>query len=118
MANDLFDFINEAPKPFASIEQIQALIRRRRAQMLIHSCIYYEMNENVISDHLWQHWADELDRIQKDWPELCQIDFFDNEFRDWSGATGNHLPHRHPWVYNKALYILRISQEKRHDTTI
>ena len=83
-------------------------IKQRRAQMLIHSCIYYELNDNIVSDHKWQEWADELESLQKASPEECSLGFFDYEFKDWNGSTGNHLPHRHPWVYSKALYILNL----------
>jgi hypothetical protein len=91
-------------------EQVKSKIRQRRAQMLVHSCIYYEMNNNIVSDHQWQAWADELQKLQEDNPDCCDIKFFDWEFRDWTGATGNHLPHRHPWVYNKALHILELHE--------
>jgi NAD-dependent DNA ligase len=105
---NLFDFI-EDEKPAVEQPPVQTLkekVRQRRAQMLIHSCIYYELNETVVDDHTWQRWADELEQLQKQNPELLVIDFFDHEFKDWDGATGAHLPHRHPWVYNKALQIL------------
>lgn len=88
----------------------QELIRRRRAQMLIHSCIYYELNTNIVSDDTWQKWADELEQLQKKEKDLA-IDFFDREFMDWTGATGNHLPHRDPWVLAKAKYILEIHEK-------
>lgn len=89
------------------LTETQELIKRRRAQMLIHSCIYYEMDDNIISDHIWQKWADELEHLQKIHPEDCNIDFFDKEFSDWDGATGTHLPHRHPWVYYTADRVLK-----------
>ena len=109
---DILDFLEPAETAaYSSIDQIKEKIRRRRAQMLIHSCIYYELNDNIISDHKWQEWADELQQLQAAWPELIKIDFFDWEFRDWDGATGNHLPHRHPWVYSKAQYILMLARK-------
>ena len=91
---------------------IKAKIRQRRAQMLIHSCLYYELNESIVSDHKWQDWADELELLQTNNPDCVKIGFFDNEFRDWTGATGNHLPHRHPWVLRKSQYILKVHNAK------
>ncbi len=87
-------------------------IRQRRAQMLIHSCIYYELNDNIISDHQWQAWADELEQLQLKHPEHMNIGFYDWEFRNWDGATGNHLPHRDPWVYSKSLYIMDLHERR------
>ena len=95
---------------------IKEIIRQRRAQMLIHSCIYYEMNDNIVSDHQWQKWADELEKLQKEHPEDCKIDFYDWEFRDWDGATGAHLPHRDQWVYAKSLQILEYSKVENERT--
>lgn len=77
--------------------------------MLIHSCIYYELDNSVISDDVWQRWADELEQLQLKYPEHTKIGFFDFEFSDWTGATGNHLPLRDPWVISKARYILELS---------
>jgi len=88
----------------------QELIRRRRAQMLIHSCLYYELNTNIVSDDTWQKWADELEQLQDKEKDLA-IGFYDSEFRDWTGATGNHLPHRDPWIKSKALQILKIHEK-------
>lgn len=92
---------------------IKSKIRQRRAQMLIHSCLYYELNESIVSDHKWQEWADELEKLQTDNPDCMKLDFFDNEFRDWSGATGNHLPHRNPWVLKQSQYILKVHNAKQ-----
>lgn len=89
------------------IQTLAEKIKQRRAQMLVHSCIYYELNDNIVSDHKWQEWADELEKLQKENPQLLNIGFYDQHFQDWDGATGNHLPHRDSWVYNKALYLLR-----------
>lgn len=92
-------------------DDIKAKIRQRRAQMLIHSCIYYELNDNIVSDHRWQSWADELEALQLANPDCCSISFFDDEFKNWDGATGNHLPHRNPWVLRKATYIIELHRK-------
>lgn len=91
---------------FADNQVTKDRIIRLRRLMLVHSCIYYELNDNLVSDHQWQAWADELEKLQKENSDCCKVDYFDWEFRDWDGSTGNHLPHRHPWVYNKAQYLL------------
>ena len=40
--------------------QVAEKIQQRRLQLLIHSCIYYEFNQNLISDKQWDEWAKEL----------------------------------------------------------
>ena len=95
-------------------DEIKGKIRHRRAQILVHSCLYYEMNTSIVSDHKWQEWADELELLQNENADCCKIDFFDYEFRDWTGATGNHLPMLDPWVSSKARWLLQYHEEHGH----
>lgn len=92
------------------LTQIGEKIKQRRSQMLIHSCLYYEMNESIVDDHTWQKWANELAELQKNHPDECNMDFYDEHFKDWDGSSGYHLPLRDPWVYGKAKYILELTR--------
>jgi hypothetical protein len=60
--------------------------------MLVHSYIYYHMDDSIILDTTWQEWADELTKLQANNPKCCKIGFYDKEFKDWDGSTGMHLP--------------------------
>lgn len=113
--SDLSSFFEEKKPDGRPIKEI---IRQRRAQMLIHSCIYYELNDNIVSDHTWQRWADELEKLQKENPNDCKLGFFDEYFVDWDGATGNHLPHRNGWVYRKAQWLLQMKEKNVVDTKL
>ena len=44
---------------------IVSLIRRRMLQIAVTSYIYYELNENIISDETWSKWAMELVELIK-----------------------------------------------------
>lgn len=91
--------------------EIRSLIKKRRLQMLVHSCIYYELDESVISDHQWQSWADELAELIQKYPDLNRkIDQFDQYFSDWDGSSGFNLPHLNPWVLGKATGVLEYSR--------
>ena len=92
-------FAEPAPVELSLVEKI----RQRRAQMLVHSFIYYRLNDNVVSDHDWQRWANELVELQALHPE--GIGFYDEEFIGWDGSTGYHLPND-PWVHSKAMQLL------------
>lgn len=87
-------------------QTIEEKIRQRRSQMLIHSHIYYEMDDNIVDDHTWQAWADELAQLQDENPDKCKLGFFDEHFEGWNGSSGAFLPLRDPWVVNKARYIM------------
>lgn len=86
-----------------------ARIMHLRRLLLIHSYLYYVLDDPVIPDHVWQTWADELVGINQD------IGFYDEAFKDWDGSTGYHLPFEDKWVVNKALQIRRIYGD-RHET--
>lgn len=104
---DFFE-VDESPEVKQTIKE---KIRQRRSQMLVHSCIYYELDDSIVSDNDWQRWANELVELHKKYPKHRKIGFFDREFSTWDGSSGYHLPHRHPWVYNKAQQLLKHSQE-------
>ena len=53
-------------------EEIAELITRRRRQLLVHSIIYYHMNDNLITDDQWAKWAIELEELQRDYPEIAK----------------------------------------------
>lgn len=78
-------------------------IKQRRSQMLIHSFLYYHQDTSIVSDDQWQHWADELTILQKDYP--APIGFYDKAFSDWDGSTGMHLPTDN-WIRRKAEQLL------------
>ena len=81
------------------------LIKRRRLQMLIHSCAYYEFDTEFISDDKWQEWANELADSMKKHPDAYS-DRFDQWFDGWDGTTGYHLPHRDPWVHGTLQFYI------------
>ena len=101
---DLGKFLTGAKS--ALKEQVQSKIRQRRSQMLVHSRIYYVLDENIVSDDTWQKWANELRDLQKQYPEYCKIGFFDKEFSDWNGDTGAMLPLKDPYVVNKTQQVI------------
>lgn len=89
------------------IQMTKEKIKQRRSQMLVHSCIYYELNDSIVSDHVWQNWAFELAKLQNESPNDCVMGFFDKEFEGWVGSSGgSHLPLRNSWVLSKARYLL------------
>lgn len=92
-------FFDDADDPKVNaVQTLSEKIRQRRIQMLVHSYIYYVLDTNIITDDKWQQWADELTELQK---RKMDIGFYDDVFRDWSGATGMHLPFD-DWVVKRA----------------
>lgn len=74
--------------------KIAAKIQQRRLQMLVHSYLYYDLNENIVSDAKWSEWAMELVKLQKDNPEIASQVIYAEEFEDFDGSSGFDLPYR------------------------
>ena len=86
--------------------KIADLIQRRRLQLLVHSCIYYEMDRNIISDKQWDEWARELVKLQKDNSTISEKVMWYDAFKDWDASTGAFLPLKDEWVIKKAKQLI------------
>ena len=100
MTATLESFFDDSPIYVPSLVE---KIRQRRNQMLVHSYLYYVMDENIVDDGKWQQWADELVEFQK---QEKVIGFYDEVFADWDGSTGMHLP-RDTWIVNRCEWLLK-----------
>lgn len=82
-------------------------ILRCRLRLLVHSRIYYTLNNNLISDKDWDAIAKELVKLQAEYPEISnKVDWYD-AFADWDGSTGAFLPLDDPWVVMRAAKLLK-----------
>lgn len=73
------------------MQTIKEKIKQRRRQMLVHSYIYYELNENIIDDGTWSRWAKELQELQEKYPkESAEVEEYEN-FKNWDGSSGAFL---------------------------
>ena len=86
-----------------SVQTLSEKIKQRRTQMLVHSYLYYKLDENIVDDDKWQQWANELVELQK---QKMNIGFYDKEFADWTGASGAFLRFDR-WVAVKAKSLLK-----------
>lgn len=71
--------------------KIAEKIQQRRYQMLVHSYIYYELNENLVTDSQWSKWAMELVELQSKYPHIAEKVIYAEDFADWDGSSGAFL---------------------------
>lgn len=86
------------------------LITRRRRQILVHSFVYYNLDDNFISDSKWAEWANELYALQQSYPEEAQEAELNEEFKDFDPSTGYNLAqYDYDWVKRcvDSLYLFR-----------
>lgn len=87
-------------------KDVAELLNRRRRQILVHSIIYYKMDDNLISDSAWSAWATELEELRKKYPDIAAKVPYAEEFKDFDHSTGMNLPLDDPWAVNKARQLL------------
>ena len=88
------------------VDEVRALILRRRIQILVHSCIYYHYNSSLITDATWQKWADELVALQKKYPSIAKRVDYHRAFKNFDATTGFDLPITNPEIIRKARQLL------------
>lgn len=93
-----------------------ALINRRERQLLVHSYIYYELNDNIIEDSKWSEWAFQLVDLRDDYPDIYAESVYAKEFEHFDGSTGYdlHDAYMQDNIVNKALYLLRMERKKQN----
>lgn len=94
-----------------SRKSIAELLNRRRRQILVHSVIYYKMNDNLISDTTWSAWATELEELQARYPEIAAKVPYAKEFEGFDHSTGMNLPLNDPWAVNKARQLIALKNK-------
>ena len=88
---------------------VSCRIRQLRICLAVHSYIYYELCDNLVSDNKWQAWAEELKEMQAKHPEYT--DAYDKYYKDWDGTTGFHLC-QIPGLHQSAMRIVRYAHEQ------
>ena len=93
-------------------KDIMAKIKQRRLQILVHSCIYYRFDQNIVDDYTYNKWALELAHLQAKYPEESRaVKEYYQEFKAWQGeqcGSGFNLPYCSPDIVGKAEYLLRL----------
>lgn len=97
------------------MNEIEELIHRRRRQVLIHSYIYYSLNTNIIDDHTYDLWTKQLAELQQNHPkESANVKFYYEEFADFDGSTGFHLP-KDPWMHDLGLRLIEEHNRRKNN---
>lgn len=90
---------------------IQSKIEQRRRQLLVHSYIYYELDDNVIDDDAYNRWSKELVELQLKYPKESSRASYYQEFKNFTGDTGFDLDYRKPNIINTAEFLIKCRNE-------
>lgn len=93
-------------------KKILELINRRENQILVHSYIYYQCNESLISDDQWTAWAKELCELRDTYPDVYERSDYSLTFDKFEYSTGYDLygAYTRPEIVRRAVYLLEASK--------
>lgn len=100
-------------EPINYTNPIAAKIQQRRFQILVHSYLYYDLDNSIISDDQWSEWAVELANLQVSNPELAKQVIFADAFWKFDGSSGYNLPYRDPQIVAIGDRLLKITEKER-----
>ena len=92
-------------------QEIIDLINRRENQILLHSCIYYKFNDNLIEDWQYDSIGKDLLELAKDYPDEFEASYHYEDFIDYvNSETPSGFNHRYSTVENvsKAMHLLQL----------
>lgn len=73
---------------------VQEYIDWLQRYIIVHSYIYYELNDNIISDRVYDAKSKELTRLKEEYPDLWKNSMYHKQFNDdYNGSTGFTLYH-------------------------
>lgn len=87
-------------------QEICEKINQRRRQILVHSVIYYQMDESIVTDAQWSKWAMELVDLQRRYPDIAETCVYSEAFKNFDGSSGFDLPLDDEWANYKARQLL------------
>jgi hypothetical protein len=88
-------------------DKVLALINRRQRQILVHSYLYYKLNENIWNDSQFDQASVELVQLMKEHSEKAKESQWYNDFKDWDGSSGFDLPFTNESTISAAYRTLR-----------
>jgi hypothetical protein len=88
---------------------IEEEIKRTRYNLMIHSYLYYKVDQPIISDVLFDEMSKRLVELQK---TTQKIGFYDEAFQDWDGSTGYYLPVDER-IMNKSFMLLKLVEKRK-----
>lgn len=96
-----------------STDNIKSEILRRRKQILVHSCLYYQYNTNLIEDWQYDKIAKRLAELQIAHPDISNsLGYHDKDFKGFGEDhcySGFNLPRSSPEVVATAERLLYIT---------
>ena len=99
-------------------QDIIDLINRKENQILVHSCIYYRLSDNIIPDWKYDSFGADLIRLAKEYPDEFKASYHYNDFIEYVNSdtpSGFDLPYTTCEVISRATHLVSSQKIKRED---
>jgi hypothetical protein len=97
-------------------DKVKADILRKRQQILVHSCLYYRFDTNLIEDYQYDRIGKSLAELQMRYPELSkEVEYKYKAFETFGQDgcySGYNLPTSDPDVVRKAQRLMDMDTSK------
>lgn len=103
-------FVTKAKFKTEENYRVACKIQQRRLQILVHSYIYYKLDDNIVSDSQWSSWAKELCIMEEAYPEIAKQVIYADQFETFDGSTGMDFVYD-KWIENKAKLLLHCKRK-------
>lgn len=98
-----------------SEQQLRERIQQRRRQILVHSYLYYYLDNSIIEDWKFDYFSNDLVDLQERYPELSKEVPFYEDFKDFDGSSGFNLKYDYPTIVNAAIRLLEYHEQAQKD---
>ncbi|MGG0487216.1 hypothetical protein ABEY65_28100 [Priestia aryabhattai] len=93
--------------------EILEKMNRRQRQLLVHSFLYYQLNENIIDDSTFDLWSKELADLMAAHPKISEKSAYFEGFKTFDGSSGYDLPFHLPEIQSTGYRLIKLHRERR-----
>lgn len=97
-------------------DDILSKINRRERQILVFSCIYYDLNDNIVEDYQYDAIARDLAKLVKEYPDIFKESKYADIFKGFGQDgcySGYNIPHNQPETLHNALCLLQLDKLRK-----
>lgn len=90
------------------------MINRRQRQVLVHSFLYYQLNESIIEDWIFDRWSKDIVELRERYPDEFDKSVYADAYAEFDGSSGFDLPFALPEVQSQGYKMLDYHRKLKH----
>jgi hypothetical protein len=94
-------------------EEVREELQRRVRQFLVHSYIYYELDTNIIPDHMYDWLCKRLAELAEQYPD-ADVDYFDLAKGVGASGSGFYIKEYPPAIVTTSFRCLWMDRKQKN----